>query len=381
MRKNSALSGLKTVVGVCSWLLFITPLTGCKGERKVCTECLHEVYVPLLTSENTEYPVLSHLYSSIDTVFLENKGPQSFVKSVDEVVLSGDTIIVRSAGTLFFFDRQGRFLNSFSHQGKGHGCYRVIDRFDIIRSKGELFVLDTQSDRVFVYDMNGSYKRQVLIHDYVTDFAVLPDGCFLFANPIRYGDCRRGLWRTDAEGRFQEQLVGIDPEFLHVSINNPYLNHINDSVIGYMGVEDTDKFYTYSADTIAVTCRMTTDITIPEEIKKSDRVFINPEREYTKCGYLETGRFLYFVATNYGGNVAMVFTDKSSWTTYVMYVYSSEFVENVEEIEPFPFVVSCYGGTMVGFYDAGMIMERDIYRQKFPSVKPDSNPVLILYNE
>lgn len=381
MKKKSVLTKVKMVMGICSCLFFISLLSGCKEEQKVCTECLHEVYVPLLTSDNTEFPVLSKLYSSIDTVFLENSGPESYIKSVDEVVRIGDTIIVRSSGTLFFFDRSGRFLNSFNRQGRGHGNYRGIDRIDVRPSANELYLLDRENNRVYVYDMNGNFRRQVFIEDYVTDFAVLPDGDFLFTNPIKYSDYRRGLWRTDANGAFREQLVEYDPEFAHVSINNPYLNHISEGVIGFMGVEDNDRFYTYSADTIAVTCRMTTDIVIPDEMKKNSMVFVSPEKEYTKCGYLETPRFLYFVATNYGANLVMVYVDKSNWTTYLMYVYSSDFLENTRNKEPFPFLVGCYNGALVGFYDAGTIIENDFYRKNFPTVNADSNPVLIFYNE
>ena len=105
-----------------------------------------------------------------------------------------------------------------------------------------------------------------------------------------------------------------------------------------MGVEDNDLFYHYSADTMSVTCRMTTDIVIPDDVKKSDKVFTNPEREYTKCGYLETERFLYFVSTNYGANLVMSLVDKKDWTSYRMYVYTSEFKYKMENVESFPYL-------------------------------------------
>lgn len=381
MMRKSVFTYMKWVIGLCSYLLVMSVLVGCKDKGKVCTECIHEVYVPLLTDQETDYPVLSQLCSSIDTVYLQNAGPDSYVKSVDDVMRFGDTIIVRSLGSLYMFDGQGRFLSSFCRQGKGHGYYRVIDRFDVRRSAAELYILDFESSSIFVYDMSGNFKRQIGIKEYITDFVVLPDGDFLFANPMKYRNNRRGIWRTDDSGNFLKQLVEFDPEFAHVSINNPYLNHINDSVVGIMGVEDNDRFYTYSADTIAVTCKMTTDIVIPDEMKKSDKVFVSPEREYTKCGYLETDRFLYFVATNYGANLVMSFVDKSNWNSYLMYVFTSEFKQNTETIEAFPFLVSSYGGTLVGFYDAGMVLDNEVVKKRFPSMKADSNPVLLFYNE
>jgi hypothetical protein len=364
-------------------LVAVQFLFSCKREQAVCTDCIHDIYVPLLEDDITEYPMVSRLFTSIDTIYLENPSPDSYVQSVDEVKFTGDTIIVRSSSSLFFFDRQGHFLKRFSRQGNGFGNYRVIERFDLLPDRKELFVLDDQSNKVFVYGLDGEYRRQVSLYDFVTDFAVLPDGGFLFVNPIRYDgkNNRRGLWKTDSEGNFLKQVVEFDPEFAHVSINNPYINHISPGVIGFMGIEDNDKFYHYADDSVSVTCRMVTDIVIPDELKRSDKVFINPEREYTKCGYLETPRYLYFVNTNYGANLMMTFTDKTTWKTYRMYVYTGEFNRDKLTREPFPFLVSSYNGTLVGFYDSGMITESERFSALFPTITADSNPVLLFFRE
>lgn len=377
------LSNVKSVVRFCSFLLVLFLLAGCKGNQKVCDTCLHEISAPLLHDDPTEYPIMSSMFARVDTVYLENAGVESIVPSVDEVISFGDTIIVRSSNTLYFFNSKGKFLRRFDRQGKGTGNYRVIERFDVLPERDELFIMDGHNNRIFVYGMDGSYKRGVWIDDFVTDFAVLPNGDFLFTNPIVYTGkaCRRGLWRTGPDGKFKQQLVEFDPEFAHVSINNPYINHISPGVIGFMGIEDNDKFYHYANDSISVTCRMVTDIVIPNELKHSDKVFTNPEREYTKCGYLETPRFLYFVNTNYGANLMMVFTDKSTWTTYRMYVYTGEFNEDKMTREPFPFLVSSYNGTLVGFYDSGMILDSERFRSLFPTITADSNPVLLFFRE
>ncbi len=377
------LSNVKSVLRIGSILLVLFLLPCCKGKQKVCDTCLHEISAPLLHDDPTEYPIMSSMFARVDTVYLEYAGVESIVPSVDEVVSFGDTIIVRSLNTLYFFNSKGKFLNRFDRLGKGTGNYRTIERFDVLPERGELFIMDGHNNRIFVYGFDGSFKRDVWIDDFVTDFAVLPDGDFLLTNPIKYSgrNFRRGLWRVDSEGKFKEQLVEFDPEFAHVSINNPYINHISPGVIGFMGIEDNDKFYHYSADTISVTCRMVTDIVIPDELKRSDKVFTNPEKEYTKCGYLETPRFLYFVNTNYGANLMMTFTDKTTWTTYRMYVYTGEFNQDKMKREPFPFLVSSYNGTLVGFYDSGMIMDNERFRSLFPKMNEDSNPVLLFFRE
>ena len=381
--KASALSNIKSVMRLCSFLTVLFLLTCCKGNQKVCDTCLHEIYAPLLVDDPTEYPIMSSMFARVDTVFLENAGVESIVPSVDEVLAFGDTIIVRSSNTLYFFNGKGKFLYRFDRQGKGTGNYRTIERFDVLPSVDELFIMDGHTNRIFVYGLDGSYKRSIGIDDFVTDFAVLPNGDFLFTNPIKYSGriIRRGLWRTGPDGKFLEQLVDFDPEFAHVSINNPYLNHIGPGVIGFMGIEDNDKFYRYADDSISVTCRMVTDIVIPDELKRSDKVFVNPQKEYTKCGYLETPRFLYFVNTNYGANLMIVFVDKKDWTTYRMYVYTGEFNHDKETREPFPYLVGSYNGTLVGFYDSGMILDSERFKSLFPTITADSNPVLLFFRE
>jgi hypothetical protein len=381
--KKGLLSNIRMVMVLCSLLFVLFLLSSCKGKQKVCDTCLHEIYAPLLEDAPTEYPIMSSMFARVDTVFLENAGVESMIESVDEVISFSDTIIVRSANTLYFFDNRGKFLRRFDRQGKGTGNYRKIDRFDVLPARNELYIMDGHTNNIFVYGMDGSYKRSVQVDDFVSDFAVLPDGGFLFANPIRYTGrpYRRGLWKTTPDGKFLKQLVEFDPEFAHVSINNPYINHISPGVIGFMGIEDNDKFYTYAGDSIAVTCRMTTDIVIPDELKRSDKVFVNPHKEYTKCGYLETPRFLYFVNTNYGANLMIVFVDKKDWTTYRMYVYTSEFNHDKETREPFPFLVGSYNGTLVGFYDSGMILDSERFKSLFPTITADSNPVLLFFRE
>lgn len=365
-------------------MLFVLLLQSCKSEPEPpCLTCLHDINVPLLEDDPTDYPLVSKLFASIDTIYLENAGAESYVASVDDVKILGDTIIVRSDGTLFFFNRQGQFLSRFSKRGNGYGNYRNIQRFDIRPSAHEMIILDNQNDALFIYDLDGRFKRAVILEDFVTDFVALEDGDFLLTNPIKYHqrEYRRGLWLVDSVGKFKRQLVSCDEEFLHVSINNPYLNHIKPGVVGYMGIEDEDYFYSYSGDTMKVTCRMTTDIIMTDDTKKSDKVFTNPKKEYTKCGYLETDRFLYFVATNYGANLVMTLVDKREWKTYRMYVYTEDFNRNAAEVEQFPYLVSCYNGTFVGFFDAGTILSQERYQKEFPTIKEDSNPILLLYND
>jgi len=64
-----------------------------------------------------------------------------------------------------------------------------------------------------------------------------------------------------------------------------------------------------------------------------------------------------------------------------MYVYTEDFNMNAANVEQFPYLVGCYNGSMVGFFDAGMVYQEERFRKMFPAMKPDSNPILIFYND
>ena len=110
---SGMLSNVKKAMRLGSFLLVLLLLPCCKGKQKVCDTCLHEISAPLLHDDPTEYPIMSSMFVRVDTVFLENSGVESIVPSVDEVISFGDTIIVRSLNTLYFFNGKGKFLSRF----------------------------------------------------------------------------------------------------------------------------------------------------------------------------------------------------------------------------------------------------------------------------
>lgn len=74
-------------------LLFVAALLACcKDSRKVCDGCLHEIYVPLLEDDITEYPIVSKLFGSIDTIYLENVGP----RAISQLLMRSNSMKTRS---------------------------------------------------------------------------------------------------------------------------------------------------------------------------------------------------------------------------------------------------------------------------------------------
>ncbi|MDR2969325.1 MAG: 6-bladed beta-propeller [Tannerellaceae bacterium] len=93
------------------------------------------------------------------------------LEATDEFITMGwlhavgkDIIVVRnrnrnSDGDIFIFDRNGKGLKKINRQGPGAEEYQFLLGITLDEENGELLVNDRNTQKIFVYDMNGNYKR------------------------------------------------------------------------------------------------------------------------------------------------------------------------------------------------------------------------------
>ena len=73
-------------------------------------------------------------------------------------------IIVRnlklsSDGDIFIFDRKGKGIRKINRQGSGSEEYSFLLRVTLDEEHEELFVVDNRSKKVYIYDLQGNFKR------------------------------------------------------------------------------------------------------------------------------------------------------------------------------------------------------------------------------
>lgn len=78
--------------------------------------------------------------------------------------ISKDMIIVRnlklsSDGDIFIFDRKGKGIRKINRQGSGSEEYSFLLRVTLDEEHEELFVVDNRSKKVYIYDLQGNFKR------------------------------------------------------------------------------------------------------------------------------------------------------------------------------------------------------------------------------
>lgn len=112
--------------------------------------------------------------------------------NLKNILWKGDTIIVYRKNSINFFNRSGKFLYSFNHQGGSNEEYRNLSDITADFNLKEVYVHDYISTfRILTYSFDGKFKREIKISpqlvpsnifNYNTDFLFCEDGYNMLDN-------------------------------------------------------------------------------------------------------------------------------------------------------------------------------------------------------
>ena len=66
-------------------------------------------------------------------------------------------------GNIFIFDRKGKALKRINRKGQGNEEYSSYSRIILDEEKEEIFVNNSFAKKIQVYDLEGNFKRDLLI--------------------------------------------------------------------------------------------------------------------------------------------------------------------------------------------------------------------------
>ena len=116
-----------------------------------------------------EYPkkkLLLDEMADIEYVPLETSDSVLLGRSLDKA-FSGDIVVLadKDEGTVFFFNRQGKFLRSFNHKGQGDKEYTNLIAMCVDFEREEVFIYDYYLRyRMLVYSFDGEFKRELKLN-------------------------------------------------------------------------------------------------------------------------------------------------------------------------------------------------------------------------
>ncbi len=113
---------------------------------------------------NTDYPIKELIlqdFMDVEYIALETNDDfinQGFVQSIGQKI-----IVVKNGindGDIFIYKRKtGEAIRKFNHKGQGAEEYVAISGIVLDEDKYEMFVTDNETRKMFVYNLDGKYKR------------------------------------------------------------------------------------------------------------------------------------------------------------------------------------------------------------------------------
>ncbi|MDR1344976.1 MAG: 6-bladed beta-propeller [Tannerellaceae bacterium] len=102
------------------------------------------------------------LQDFMDVEYIPLETTDDFLTQGQVLALDDNVIVTKNFvndGDLFFFDRKGKALRKINRRGEGGEEYTFALSVALDDERGELFVDDHYKKKIFVYDLEGNFKR------------------------------------------------------------------------------------------------------------------------------------------------------------------------------------------------------------------------------
>lgn len=135
--------------------LFIICLYGCTSSD------ISNNIVPIDVRESNS-TIQLNLKDIADVEYIKLGNDSDFLVKSRPLVFSDNYILTKGgeSGEILFFNREGKPIDKFSHYGNGPHEYNYITNLRIDEKRGEIFVHDVFSQKVFVYSLKGDFIRE-----------------------------------------------------------------------------------------------------------------------------------------------------------------------------------------------------------------------------
>ena len=346
---------MKRVLLIFLCALFLSALDSCGGKKTVADdEDIIVIDVPLEETMDSEIAKRSVLFD-IEEIQLETAGLESLVGEIRDIKYCDDTLIILSDQTFMLFDMQGRFIRKINRKGRGRGEYISLSSFEIDEVNHHIVCTGNFDYQIYRYTFDGTFVSKTEAGFSFLNFALLPDGDFVFFTPFSHND-PNGLWLTDADFNIKSRLVPLVDYNVNSYAGGSPLVHVNDSVVGYMGVDNDNRFYHVVGDTAIPVYRL-----VSEAFEMKEGVYENLPPFY-KMFYCESDELLIFTLNMMDNSLRYVRTFYDKRTGKTSYLFRRSYTFDDDDDRKIPDFY-CYKGCFFRSVTKGQ----------------DSNPAILIY--
>ena len=363
----------------CCKFLFLTYLiVSCnhKVDYIESDECHHiEIQFNKATVDDSLH--LSYLFSDVQYVLLENTpdnkpiGVISDIKVINEYMYIHDSHMHR----ILHYDLSGKYLGQLSAQGRGPGEYLNINKFDVNPQTGEISILDLYSKRVYVYYSTYKYKEYFSINNVPRDFTILANGNYLFFTPDYMKGAKYGLWMTDSQGNFINDILEIPSRFKYNGgLSERYFHRFGNTVYIYPSVY-YDNIYHIKSDTLSVGSHLEVDIKIPKRVANMNYCPLDEfaGQVYTIRMCYEVENWIIIEAYDMQTLVGVVYNKKTGKVFY--YNSPDDIINDMPYSGQF---ITTTDNALIGVVYSDFMLDYPPLVEQYPDINEDSNPIIAI---
>ncbi|MGL5547019.1 MAG: 6-bladed beta-propeller [Tannerellaceae bacterium] len=308
----------------------------------------------------------------------------SLIASISQIEISSDAYWIVSKGTVYKFDKQGKFIGKLGSIGQGPEEFTSAEKIRIDEPNNEVFVMDYWDRKMVTYDMNGKFIRSFLLPPYqhIINFSLFNDKLYYYGfdngvSPaliaVSTTDFKTDtISKPDREMNLAEAFMGTT--FMSSVDNDIYLYHyFNDTIFHVQPdnkltpaglIQMQDLYFDYDEITINENSEPLKRATGQRAVTTN---FVNTDRYYFVIYKLGTGQ-----TKDKTSQLALY--DKKANKSYANVVIndpkSKELIINGETP-----LFSPDGKTIISYIQAFKAVETDL----FPNITEEDNPILVIY--
>jgi hypothetical protein len=355
-------------------LLVAVAIISCSSKSSVSLiDGVVTIDVPAYENDSTQMPSISQLFDTVNIV-LETGGIETLIGgTISDIKICCDTLIIFSDNVFQLFDMNGRFIRKIDRLGRGPGEYtNIIRHFEVDEEKHHIIVFD-RGIGIMRYTLSGKFVNIVRYEYDALDFALMPDGGYVLFSPFAKTP-HGGLWTIDARGNFKRNLISYDDYEISVIVGSHWLTHVNDTIIGFPGLEDI--IYHVTNDTVYPVYQINSEIIDPNEVLEEGKIL-----SYYKENYLESDRLVSFNLDRITAPhrfVKTVFDKKNGQSTY-LFTASTFNHPRIPADNRFPNFLLNQKEYFFNELSTYSITNNDELKAKYPGITEESNPIIQIF--
>ena len=139
-----------------------------------------------IPSSKDQFLEFDELIDSLYYVKLETNS-KCLIGNIDKIISIKDRLIIIerfNRQSVLMFSDKGEFLTEISKSGKGPGEYISLSDVAVDKNKEEIVLFDGRGRKRLFFDLDGKFLREEITYFYSTNFEILSNGNYLYAQLI-----------------------------------------------------------------------------------------------------------------------------------------------------------------------------------------------------